>query len=183
MMLFGPEAFQVGVSGNGGVGLVIHAGKVGDDKKIGMTEKRYDGVRCKLQDWMLPIRFQDPSFIKERSFRPPDHSPPITHHLHLIGPPNLAHLVNPLPTSQGPLSCSGSVFSHDPHWLLLPLVGHYCSLLSSWSGDPRCLLSSFNPYLSDPLTLLLLIHLSHDVVLPLFFLSHDIIVVLLILQS
>ena len=40
-----------------------------------------------------------------------------------------------------------------PHW-------------SSWSDDPHLLLSSFKPYLSDPLTLLSLIHLSHSDVLP-----------------
>ena len=55
--------------------------------------------------------------------------------------------------------------------------------LSSWSDDPLLLLSSFNPYLSDPLTLLSVIHLSHDGVFLLFSLSHDILVVLLILQS
>ena len=55
--------------------------------------------------------------------------------------------------------------------------------LSSWSDDPHLLLSSFNLYLSDPLTLLLLTHLSHDVVFLLSSLSHDLIVVLLILQS
>ena len=55
--------------------------------------------------------------------------------------------------------------------------------LLSWSDDLLLLLFSFNPYLSDPLTLLSLIHLSHDVVLLLSSLSHDIIVVLLILQS
>ena len=55
--------------------------------------------------------------------------------------------------------------------------------LSSWSDDPRLLLSSFNPYLSDPLTLILLIYRSHDDIFPLSFLSHGIIVVLLILQS
>ena len=53
--------------------------------------------------------------------------------------------------------------------------------LSSWSDNPHLFLSSFNPYLSDPLTLPSLIHLSHDVVFPLFSLSHDIIIVLLIL--
>ena len=55
--------------------------------------------------------------------------------------------------------------------------------LSSWSDDPHLLLSSFNPYLFDSLTLLLLTHLSHDVVFLLFSLSHNIIAVLLILQS
>ena len=55
--------------------------------------------------------------------------------------------------------------------------------LLSWSDNPHLLLSSFNPYLSDPLTPLLLIYPSHDVVFPLSFLSHGIIVVLLILQS
>ena len=65
MMLFGPEVFQVGASGNGGVGLVVHAGKVGDEEEIGTTEERYDGTRCRLQDWMLMVRLQDPSPIKE----------------------------------------------------------------------------------------------------------------------
>ena len=53
--------------------------------------------------------------------------------------------------------------------------------LSSWSDNPHLFLSLFNPYLSDPLALLSLIHLSHDVVSPLFSLSHNIVVVLLIL--
>ena len=39
-MLFGPEAFQVGMSGNGGVSLVVHVGEVGDDEKVGMAEER-----------------------------------------------------------------------------------------------------------------------------------------------
>ena len=52
--------------------------------------------------------------------------------------------------------------------------------LLSWSDDPHLLLSSFNPCLSDPPTFLLLIHDSHNDVLPLYFLSHDIIVVLTI---
>ena len=55
--------------------------------------------------------------------------------------------------------------------------------LSSWSDDPHLFLSSFNPYLSDSLTLLSLIHLSHNVVFPLFPLSHNTLIVLLILQS
>ena len=54
---------------------------------------------------------------------------------------------------------------------------------ASWSDDPHILLSSFDPYLSDPLTLLLLIHDFHDGVLPLFSLSHNIIVVLLIIRE
>ena len=52
---------------------------------------------------------------------------------------------------------------------------------SSWSDDPHFLLSSFNPYLSVPLPLLSLIHLSHGDVFLLFSLSHNILVVLLIL--
>ena len=39
--------------------------------------------------------------------------------------------------------------------------------LSSWSDNPLLLLSSFNPYLSDPLTLSSLIHLSHNDASPL----------------
>ena len=38
--LFSPSAFHIGVSGDYGVGLVIHASKVGDDKEIGMANKR-----------------------------------------------------------------------------------------------------------------------------------------------
>ena len=55
--------------------------------------------------------------------------------------------------------------------------------LSSWSGDPHLFLFLFNPYLPDPLTLPSLIHLSHNIVSPLFSLSHNTIIVLLILQS
>ena len=55
--------------------------------------------------------------------------------------------------------------------------------LSPWSDNPHPFLSSFNPYLSDPLTLPSFIHLSHDAVFPLFSLSHDAIVVLLILRE
>ena len=51
------------------------------------------------------------------------------------------------------------------------------------NNDPHLFLSSFNPYLSDPLTLLSIIHLSHYGVFLLFSLSHDTLVVLLILQS
>ena len=34
MMLFSPKALQVGMSGNGGVGVVVHTGEVGDDKTV-----------------------------------------------------------------------------------------------------------------------------------------------------
>ena len=86
-----------------------------------------------------------------------------------------------LPTSQGPCLVMVVCF-------LTTHIGFRCIqcvtivlLLSSWSDDPCLLLSSFNSYLSDPLTLPSLIHLSHDVVFPLFSLSHDLIIVLLIL--
>ena len=66
------------------------------------------------------------------------------------------------------------------HWIWgVVIVLH----LSSWSDDPHLFLSSFNPYLSDPLPLLLLIHHSHNVLSPLFFLSHDIIIVLLTFEG
>ena len=38
--LFSPKVFQVDTGRDGGVSFGVHAGKVGDDKKIGMTEKR-----------------------------------------------------------------------------------------------------------------------------------------------
>ena len=109
---------------------------------------------------MLTVRLQSPFLIKERSSRPPGRNPPITQHFYLIG--LLYSLTFPItpPTSQGPHPVL-AVFSHDPHLLLSP----------------------FNPYLSDPLTLFLLMHLSHNVVSPLFSLSHDIIIVLLTLRE
>ena len=38
--LFSPLTLHIDTSGDYGVGLVIHVGKVGDDEKIGMTEDR-----------------------------------------------------------------------------------------------------------------------------------------------
>ena len=38
MMLFSPKVFQVGASGNSGVGVVVHTGKVGDDETIGKVK-------------------------------------------------------------------------------------------------------------------------------------------------
>ena len=38
-MLFSLLTLHIGASGDYGVGLVVHVGKVGDDKKIGMTEE------------------------------------------------------------------------------------------------------------------------------------------------
>ena len=134
-------------------------------------------------DRILTVRLQTPFLIKERSSHPPDHNPPITQHSHLIGP--LCSLILPilLPTSQGPL----------PVLVVCVLTTHigFCCIwcvvivfhLSSWSDDPHLSLSSFNSYLSDPLTLLWLIHLSHDVVSPLFSRSHHIIIVLLTLRE
>ena len=37
-MLFGPEAFQVGVSGHSGIGDFGHAGEVRDEKAIGKAK-------------------------------------------------------------------------------------------------------------------------------------------------
>ena len=39
-VLFSPSMFHIGVSGDYGVGLVVHAGKVGDNEEIGAAEKR-----------------------------------------------------------------------------------------------------------------------------------------------
>ena len=49
MALISPSMLQIGMSGDYGVGLVNHVGKMGDDKKIGMAEKRQDGVRFRIQ--------------------------------------------------------------------------------------------------------------------------------------
>ena len=49
MMLFSPLMFHIGTSSDYGVGLVVHVGKVGDDKKIGTTEEKQDGVRFRIQ--------------------------------------------------------------------------------------------------------------------------------------
>ena len=74
--------------------------------------------------------------------------------------------------------------------VLMTHIGFHCIRcviivlrLSPWSDNPYLLLSPFNPYLSDPLTLPSLIHLSHNVVSPLFSLSHNIIIVLPILRE
>ena len=40
MVLISPLTFHIGTSGDYGVGLIVHAGKVGDDEEIGMAEKR-----------------------------------------------------------------------------------------------------------------------------------------------
>ena len=129
------------------------------------------------------VRLEGPSLIKERFSHPPDQDPPITQHSRLIGPFNSPVL--PIPFSRLRVYLPVLVVC-----VLTTHIGFRCIRcvvivlhLSSWSDDPGLLLSSFNPYLSDPLTLLLLTHFSHDVVLLLFSLSHDIIVVLLILQS
>ena len=47
--LFSPLMFHIGMSGDYGVGLVVHVGKVRDDEKIGTTEERQDGVRFRIQ--------------------------------------------------------------------------------------------------------------------------------------
>ena len=129
------------------------------------------------------VRLEGPSLIKERSSRPSDQDPPITQHSHLISLLDSPILPTTLLTPQGLSSRFGSVCSHDPHRLPLYLVCRYCSSFIILVRRPTSSPISFNPYLSDPLTLLLLIHLSHHDVFLLFSLSHDIIVVLLILQS
>ena len=132
---------------------------------------------------MLTVRLEGPSLIKERSSRPSDQDPLITQHSHLIGP-----LYSP--SYQSPFSRLRVYLPVLVVCVLTTHIGFHCIRcvvivlhLSSWSDDPHLLLFSFNPYLSDPLTLLSLIHLSHDDVFLLFSLSHDIIVVFLILQS
>ena len=129
---------------------------------------------------MLMVRLEGPFLIKERSSHPSDQDPPITQCSHLIGPLDSPILPTTLLTPQGLSSRFGSVCSHDPHRLLLYPVCRYCS---SFIILVRRATSSFNLYLSDPLTLLSLIHLSHNDVFLLFSLSHDTIIVLLILQS
>ena len=49
MTLFSPKVFQVGVSGDGGVGLIVHGSKVGDEEEVGMTKERDDSARCRIQ--------------------------------------------------------------------------------------------------------------------------------------
>ena len=133
---------------------------------------------------MLMVRLEGPSLIKERSSRPSDQDPPITQHSHLIGPLDSPVLPTTLLTLQGLPSCFGSMCSHDPHWLPLYPVCHYCSSFVILARRPTSSpIFIFNPYMSDPLTLLLLTHPSHDVVFLLFSLSHGLIIVLLILQS
>ena len=129
------------------------------------------------------VRLEGPSLIKERSSRPSDQDPPITQPL-----TSSARSIHP---SYQPLFSRLRVYLPVLVVCILTThIGFRCIRgvvivphLSSWSDDPHLLLSSFNPYLSDPLTLLLLTHLSHDVVFLLFSLSHDIVVILLILQS
>ena len=49
MALLSPSTLHISTSGDHSVGLVVHVGKVGDDKKIGTAEKRQDGVRFGVQ--------------------------------------------------------------------------------------------------------------------------------------
>ena len=85
---------------------------------------------------MLIVRPQDPFLIKERSSHPPDPNPPITQHSHLIGLPCSLTLLISFPMSQGPLSCFGSVCSHNPHQLPLYPVCCYCSLFIILVSQP-----------------------------------------------
>ena len=48
-MLFSPKVFQVGTSGNNGVGVSIHAGKMGDDARVGKTNNSTDSLRWRVQ--------------------------------------------------------------------------------------------------------------------------------------
>ena len=38
--LFSPLTFHIGTSGDDGIGLIVHAGKVAGDEEVGVTEKR-----------------------------------------------------------------------------------------------------------------------------------------------
>ena len=38
--LFSPLTFHIGTSGDDGVGLIVHAGKVAGDEEVGIAEKR-----------------------------------------------------------------------------------------------------------------------------------------------
>ena len=38
--LFSPLTFHIGTSGDNGIGLIVHAGKVAGDKEVGVAEKR-----------------------------------------------------------------------------------------------------------------------------------------------
>ena len=68
---------------------------------------------------MLMIRLKTPFLIKERSSHPLDHNySALSPHW----PALLAYLSNHSSHISGFMSCFGSVFSHDPHWLLLDLV-------------------------------------------------------------
>ena len=127
MMLLSPKAFQVSASGNSGVGFDVHAGKVGNDETTGKTKKSEDSLRWRVQFRMLIVRPQDPFLIRERSSHPPDPNPPITQHIHLIGPLCSLTLLISFLISQGPPSYFGSVFSHGPHQLPLYPVCRCCS--------------------------------------------------------
>ena len=49
MTLFSPKTFQVSASGNSGVGVVVHANKVGNDEAVGKTNKSVDSLRWRVQ--------------------------------------------------------------------------------------------------------------------------------------
>ena len=49
MALLSPLTLHIGTSGDYGVGLVVHVGKVSDDEEIGTAEKRQDSVRFRVQ--------------------------------------------------------------------------------------------------------------------------------------
>ena len=47
--LFGPKVFQVGASGNDGVGGLRHAGEVADKKAVGKTKSKGNVARVRIQ--------------------------------------------------------------------------------------------------------------------------------------
>ena len=110
---------------------------------------------------MLTVRLQVLFLIKERSSHPLEGHPLVTHPSLHIGPASsLLLLIHHL--SQGPHLILEVCF-HTTH------IGFHCIqcvviiiCLLSLSENPCLLISPFKPYLSDPPTLLLLIHLSHN---------------------
>ena len=49
MTLFNPKVFQVGMSGNSGIGTVVHTGEMGDDERVGKANSCVDSLRWRVQ--------------------------------------------------------------------------------------------------------------------------------------
>ena len=76
---------------------------------------------------MLTVRPQDLLLIKERSSCPSAISPLMIQPFYLSGPLSRSLPLVIIPTSQGPCSPFGRVFSHDPHQLPMYPMCRYCS--------------------------------------------------------